>query len=110
MDTVGLIPSATGSPGGKRTGQRMTHYIEAGGRFDLVCADLLKKGYVIDIKARTPNKEKAKKKAASKTKYTCPGCDFNAWAKPDADLWCGFCDMKLLYEAHDFVTYDTKGN
>jgi hypothetical protein len=32
-----------------------------------------------------------KKKAASKTKYTCPNCDQNAWAKPDAGLICGIC-------------------
>ena len=28
METLGLIPSDTGRPGGKRTGQRMGHYIE----------------------------------------------------------------------------------
>ncbi|MDQ2774935.1 MAG: hypothetical protein M3Y57_08460, partial [Acidobacteriota bacterium] len=32
-----------------------------------------------------------KKKAASKTKYTCPTCGANAWAKPDTQLICGAC-------------------
>jgi hypothetical protein len=32
-----------------------------------------------------------KKKAASKTKYACPGCGQNAWARPDAQLICGEC-------------------
>jgi hypothetical protein len=31
MERIGLVPSATGAPGGKRTGQRMTHYIIRGG-------------------------------------------------------------------------------
>jgi hypothetical protein len=39
--------------------------------------------------------EKAKKtrakKNASKTKFECPQCGLNAWAKPDARLLCGDC-------------------
>lgn len=31
------------------------------------------------------------KKAASKTKYVCPECGHNAWAKLDAQLICGEC-------------------
>ena len=30
-------------------------------------------------------------KAASKTKYSCPGCGLNAWAKPETTLYCGEC-------------------
>ena len=36
-----------------------------------------------------------RKKAASKTKYTCPVCEQNAWAKPDAHLACGDCDESM---------------
>jgi hypothetical protein len=32
-----------------------------------------------------------KRKADSKTKYTCPACGANARAKPDALLICGEC-------------------
>jgi hypothetical protein len=32
-----------------------------------------------------------RRKAASKTKYTCPGCRTNAWAKPGVNLVCGDC-------------------
>jgi hypothetical protein len=39
-----------------------------------------------------------KKKAASKTKYTCPLCDLNAWAKPDARLICGDCSEEMEAE------------
>ncbi len=38
------------------------------------------------------------KKAASKTKYTCPSCRANAWAKPDARLVCGDCAEPMQAE------------
>src|SRR6516225_9588180 len=33
MESLGLMPSEDGQPGGKRTGQRVTHYIIEGGPF-----------------------------------------------------------------------------
>lgn len=44
MSAIGLEPSSTGQPGGKRTGQLMSHCIVDGGPFDLVCRELLAKG------------------------------------------------------------------
>jgi predicted SprT family Zn-dependent metalloprotease len=41
MEAIGLIPSATGEPGGKQTGRNVTHYIEIGGPFDVACDELL---------------------------------------------------------------------
>jgi hypothetical protein len=38
-----------------------------------------------------PAKEQARGKKSSKTKFTCPKCGLNAWAKPDACLICGEC-------------------
>jgi hypothetical protein len=38
-----------------------------------------------------PQGEQAKAKKASKTKYTCPECGQNAWAKPGTLLICGDC-------------------
>ena len=34
MEAIGLMPSHSGKPGGKRTGQQMTHYILDGGSYD----------------------------------------------------------------------------
>ena len=42
MEKIGLIPSATGQPGGARTGRSMTHYIKELGRFDIQCDKLLR--------------------------------------------------------------------
>lgn len=47
MRQIGLVPSDTGCPGGKETGQHMTHYILAGGPFDQACTVLIDDGYII---------------------------------------------------------------
>jgi ribosomal protein L37AE/L43A len=99
MKKVGLFPSDTGEPGGKETGQRMTHYIVPDGTFDIVCAELLKTGITLDYVEMWGDTKEGKKvrktKAASKTKYTCPGCGLNAWAKPDVAILCGECEQEL---------------
>ena len=41
--------------------------------------------------SRHPARQQTKAKKASKTKFTCPECGQNAWAKADAALICGAC-------------------
>lgn len=98
MRAVGLIPSDTGEPGGKATGQRVSHYIEEGGRFALACAELIdvREGTVTYVElGGEAERETREKKAASKTKYTCPGCGKNAWAKPNTGLGCTDCNLQM---------------
>lgn len=47
MESLGLMPSSTGLPGGKRTGRSMSHYIIPGGIFLASCRKLLEDGYAI---------------------------------------------------------------
>ena len=98
-----MIPSSTGQPGGKDTGQKVSHYIDEGGRFDKACTAYLATAPAILYHDRAGDGEAAarKKKAASKTKYTCPVCDLNAWAKPDAHLICGDCGEEMEAEEPD---------
>jgi hypothetical protein len=35
--------------------------------------------------------ERIRSQRASKTKFSCPACRANAWAKPDTLLLCGKC-------------------
>jgi hypothetical protein len=42
--------------------------------------------------------EKRQPQSASKTRYTCPACELNAWAKPDANLVCGDCQETMEAE------------
>ena len=61
MEAVGLMPSDTGEPSGKRTGSRVSHYIIEGGPFALSCADLLAKDFIEDLLGdihKAPNRAK----------------------------------------------------
>jgi predicted SprT family Zn-dependent metalloprotease len=90
MKEIGLQPTTTGDANGKETGQSVTHYIIPGGAYARAYAKLKKNGFQLNWQSR-PFTEERKKKAASKTKYTCPTCGTNAWAKPQTALICGEC-------------------
>jgi predicted SprT family Zn-dependent metalloprotease len=90
MKEIGLQPTTTGEPGGKETGQKVTHYIVPAGAYAKACAKLQSTGFRLHWES-APAGEQAKAKRASKTKFTCPQCGQNAWAKPDAGLICGEC-------------------
>ena len=100
MREIGLIPSNTGKPGGKETGQRMDHYIDEHGTFSHAANEILENGPVVQHQDQVDDATR-KKKAASKTKYSCPTCDLNAWAKPEANLWCGDCEEPMKPEIRD---------
>jgi len=96
MDRVGLCPSATGEPGGKRTGDQMTHYIEEGGQFDLATQKLLATGFELSWIDRASNGQSGLvKPIKTREKYSCPVCGMNAWAKPDAALTCTGCKREM---------------
>jgi hypothetical protein len=102
MLTIGLTPTATGEPGGKMTGQKVTHLITENGPFANAAAALLRDHPAILYFDRAQDLDGArKKKAASKTKYTCPTCGLNAWAKPDAKLLCGTCQENMESEQEE---------
>ncbi len=98
MHEIGLIPTATGEKGGKETGQKVTHIINENGHFARAVKKLLAEHPAILYADLSENDAASKKKAASKTKYTCPGCGLNAWAKPDAPLVCGACQEPMQAE------------
>jgi predicted SprT family Zn-dependent metalloprotease len=90
MKEIGLQPSTTGEPGGKETGQSVTHYIIPGGAYAAAYAKLKGRGFRLHWQSAPAGKE-AKAKKASKMKFTCPECGQNAWGKPDTQLICGAC-------------------
>ncbi len=104
MREIGLIPTATGEEGGKETGQKMSHLIDETGNFKRACQRLLASNPAILYSDRgLDESEIRKKKLASKTKYTCPSCGLNVWAKPKAPLVCGDCQAPMQSEADYFV-------
>lgn len=112
MEAVGLIPTDTGKPGGKKTGRKVTHYIEPEGAFEKACSQLIKTGFTIPWQARTENGTLAALKRESKTKYTCPCCGLNAWGKPNINLKCGDCDLNLQskkpFDEEDYILISAK--
>src|SRR5271166_1522935 len=117
MKKVGLYPSSTGEKGGKEVGQHMSHYILPGDRFQIACAELMKDGVGVLYVEKPPvlrektEKEKKEKeqKSASKTKFTCPECEQHAWAKPDAALICGHCNIVLEPETESETGEEGEG-
>jgi hypothetical protein len=99
MREIGLIPTATGAVGGKETGQKMSHLIAEDGKFKRACESLLASHPAILYSDRALEEDTIrKKKLASKTKYTCPTCGLNAWAKPAVSLVCGECQVPMQTE------------
>jgi hypothetical protein len=100
MRASGLICSDTGAPGGKETGECMSHYIVSGGAFDLACKELTDCGFSIRYVELVATERRAIRlitsKAASKTRYTCPKCSLHAWAKPAVGILCESCDARLI--------------
>ena len=99
MREVGLIPSSTGRLGGKETGQKVSHFIEEGGRFAVACAELInvRRLTIPYVEIADDDEEDARRrsKVKSKTKYTCVSCGANAWAKPVTKLDCGECHLAM---------------
>jgi len=103
MQEVGLMPSDTGLPGGKKTGQSMTHYIVAGGPFDLVCQELLATGWQllweqprqVAPAGGTKGASGGETQKSTRQKFSCPQCKLAAYAKPTARLVCGECQVEM---------------
>jgi hypothetical protein len=98
MREIGLIPSDTGQPGGKETGQKMTHYIEEGGRFSLHCAALLNDGFRVPYVELWNEAKTMKTKAKNKTKFVCESCGAAAWGKPELKIICAECQEAMVSE------------
>jgi predicted SprT family Zn-dependent metalloprotease len=106
MLEVGLIPSDTGAPGGKQTGQHVTHYIRTGGPFDRAADELFDTSFRLNWQSAAFGQQQGGRRGRiSKVKYQCPSCGQNAWAKPGAALMCAECMENM--EAED---EDRKGN
>jgi SprT-like family. len=94
MEAVGLFTSDTGQPGGKRVGQSISHYIVEGGAFDRAFAEMPETIMFPWMSGEAEKPTQAKAKNESKVKYTCPGCNQNAWGKPGLKLGCHACKEK----------------
>lgn len=86
MEELGLMPSSTGQPGGRRTGRRVSHYIIDGGAYDLA-----QKKCKITINWAGMMRGDEGKKSRKRTKYCCPECETNLYGKAELSIICGSC-------------------
>lgn len=110
MESIGLMPSSTGQPGGAKTGEKMADYPIPDGRF-MAAADALTIGdFRISWLDRFPPMMAAGAMAAllsegdelaglvepqgprnrsNRVKYRCPTCGAQVWGKPELRVLCG---------------------
>lgn len=129
MEAIGLMPSSTGAPGGKKTGEKMADYPIEGGLFLQSCDRLLKKDFKVSWLDRFPpapqesaprGKSSVKQmlsqlsedvqalvqappdepvNKSNRVKQRCPNCKAQAWGKPGLLLKCG----EIECEEADYV-------
>jgi hypothetical protein len=99
MWEIGLIPSDTGQPGGKETGQKMDHYIDPAGKFMKVFRAMPDECKLPWLSGGANVDQEPKKKPPKKIKLTCPECERTCWVadgrSPD-EVDCGDCDQQML--------------
>ena len=106
MERIGLIPTDTGLPGGKRTGRDVTHIVKPGGRFWVAAKALLDSGGVrMDWVHREWVAEpsfgelKAAALSGKRVKYWCPTCppgdETAVWGRHGQHVMCGRCRRPL---------------
>jgi predicted SprT family Zn-dependent metalloprotease len=117
MEDIGLMPSSTGMPGGKKTGDCMSDYMIEGGRFEKSLKNLLGKGFMVSWSDRcvrlliknedgVGNNTNSEGKIqtiqivslnnSNRNKYSCAECGINAWGKPGLNIACGDCRIQLI--------------
>jgi predicted SprT family Zn-dependent metalloprotease len=96
MERVGLMPSDTGAPGGKRTGQRMTHYIVPDGPFDKA---FRAHTFAVPYYDRAGESDVTRKKR--RVAYTCPSCEDKVWGTPKVQPHCGKCGLVAMIASYD---------
>ncbi len=99
MEEVGLMPSDTGKPNGKRIGQTVSQYVLEGGLYQSAYNQLPKElllPFISDLDKTLIKDEKTRlvaKVNRGKTKYSCPECQANVWGKPNLAINCGKCNQ-----------------
>lgn len=82
MESVGLMPSDTGLPGGKRVGQSIADYTIPGGRFEEVTKKLRASGFAISWLDRFPAQPPARFQNVQHQPNTSSGGEVDAFLEP----------------------------
>jgi hypothetical protein len=86
MEEIGLIPSATGLPGGRRTGKGIQHYFEPDGPFETAFRKM-PPSYLWPFRPMAFESGN-RAKYSEKTMYRCTVCETKVWGKGGLGLIC----------------------
>ena len=134
MTDRGLMPSQTGKPGGKKTGDRMNDYPIEGGIFLSACNDLLTQQFQIswydrfvlesNVKPAEEHPEslglpengtkvngnanlvRIVRNKSNRIKYTCR-CKTKIWGKPGLQVTCGVCHSQFQENTNEQHQHNT---
>lgn len=125
MESIGLMPSNTGKPGGKKVGEKMADYPIEGGRFLEASKALIDQEFKVSWLDRFPpppvehqlrnrgsrqqvaqelgpaamllhQEEGSPANKSNRIKLRCPSCAAQAWGKPGLKLLCGEEDCRQV--------------
>lgn len=96
MVEIGLIPSATGEPGGKTTGQRMTHYIAPAGPFEAAFRSLPPEALLPYVSGQAAREPRLCRPRQEMYRYACQDCQTQLRA-PTTEL------QARCWECHHFL-------
>jgi hypothetical protein len=99
MEEVGLIPSDTGQPGGKKTGYRVWHLIDPGGSFAAALKEMPQDYF--PWRGETPMR--AIPSSKDKITYVCPKCGTKFWGREGISAICMTLDCDTPFEAQPAV-------
>lgn len=98
MENVGLRTTVTGEWNSRRVGQKMTHLVIEGDKFEKIAGAFLLNGNKFYWNSVVETKE-AKERKKTREKFTCPSCLQSAQAKKTAKLMCGVCEVHMIIES-----------
>jgi len=94
LESLGLVPTDTGKPGGRRTGSNIGHYIIEDGLFAGVAAA---RKFDRDRLFYDLSKEQDPRERRNKATFTCPLCKIKRYGDtPKAPPLCGSCSVAAL--------------
>jgi hypothetical protein len=98
MREIGLI-TASDTPSGTGWSSEIEHSIDENGKLYNLVKGIDSKVSIFWVDRPSDESEKSQKqKSGKRSKYICPKCGLNAWAKTSANLGCFTCNLKMTEE------------
>ncbi len=95
MESIGLMPSSTGQPGGSKTGQKMGDYVIEFGPFQMAFTDMPEKA-LLPWTSDSLERPRVGGQRRDQMKYQCPQCKTIMRGKAGVNIVCGDCGLRFV--------------